>query len=75
MTMEDQEKRNDERVAAKDQAESEKTENAAQKDAKKKEREADEREKQARKDAVVKSLDKILAMGERGFAFQSKQIS
>jgi hypothetical protein len=39
--MEDQEKRHDERVVAKDQVESEKTENAAQKDAKKKEREAD----------------------------------
>ena len=73
MTMEDQEKRHDERVAAKDQAESEKNENAAQKDAKKKEKEAEEREKQARLDAVVKSLDKILAMGERGAAFQSKR--
>ena len=73
MTMEDQEKRHDERVAAKDQAESEKNENAAQKDARKKEKEAEEREKQARLDAVVKSLDKIMAMGERGAAFQSKR--
>ena len=53
--------------------ESEKDKKATQKDEKKKEREAEEWEKQVRKDAVVKSLEKILGMGECGVAFQCKR--
>jgi hypothetical protein len=60
-------------VAAKNQVESEKDKKATQKDEKKKERQPEEWEKQVRKDAVVKSLEKILGMGERGVAFQCKR--
>ena len=64
MTMEAHEIRHEERVTARDEAE--------KKDEKKKEREAEEWEKQARKEVVVKSLEKIMAMEEREVTFQCK---